>query len=226
MKTKKLSRKNAKTRKNKKAKTYSKKNKKSRSSKNRRLKKNSIIIIIIIIFILILRSTIKLSNEDTNGSYMSIDSFIKKIEPYAIDEYNKSGILPSITISQAILESNGGNSKLAKEGKNLFGIKVGSSWKGDSITFTTEENHKEYIKARFRKYNSWEESIDDHTKLLVQNPVYRKNGLFRAKTFKAQAQALEDAGYATAMDAYGNKVYADRLIAVIHKYKLYRYDQE
>ena len=206
---------------NKKNNKPTKKNNKKRGNRFRKL-----VLIALIIFIpyLVIKFTTNIDNEDRTVNYLSTESFIKKIEIYAKQEYQKSGILPSITIAQAILESNSGNSRLSKEGNNLFGIKAGKSWKGKKISFQTEENYREFIKAEFRKYSSWRESIDDHTKLLMQNPVYRKNGLFKTKNYKKQAQALEDAGYATAQDSKGNRVYADRLIKLIQQYNLHRYD--
>lgn len=201
---------------------------KKKTTKNREKRKLFVylimIVIVISVFRVILSSDSDIKREEVK--YYTTDEFIRIIEPYVKKEYKKSGILPSITLSQAILESNSGNSRLTREGNNLFGIKAGKSWKGDTIKFVTEENHKEYIKAYFRKYKNWEESIDDHTKLLQQNPVYKRHGLFKTKKYEKQAQALEDAGYATKRDSKGNKIYADILIDVIKKYELYKYDIE
>lgn len=152
--------------------------------------------------------------------------FINKIKSVAIKNYNSYKILPSITIGQCILESGWGNSELAKQGKNLFGIKADSSWSGETISMETLENYNDKIVASFRLYSSIDESIKDHGKFLVENPRYEKNGLFEAKHYIAQAQALEDAGYSTKENENGDKIYADILINVIRKYNLQLIDCE
>ena len=154
------------------------------------------------------------------------EQFIDSIKDKSIEDYKQYGILPSITISQAILESDWGRSKLASEHNNLFGIKADKSWTGAVITYTTKENYDDVIKANFRAYNSKEESVEDHGKFLVENSLYRENGLFDVKTFVAQANALQNAGYATAKDENGNLIYASMLINVIEENNLMLIDIE
>ncbi len=150
--------------------------------------------------------------------------FIKEIEDGARYNYNKYGILPSITVAQAILESGWGKSKLSKESNNIFGIKADSRWDGESIEVMTSENYNDKVKSKFRKYNNITESIKDHGKFLYENKRYEENGLFNSKNYKKQAQALEDAGYSTKKDKYGKLIYADMLIYIIQKYNLNKLD--
>ena len=146
--------------------------------------------------------------------------FINSIKDGAIESYKTSKILPSITIAQAILESNWGNSNLTKEANNLFGIKADYYWKGDFVTFETNEYHNTMIKDKFRKYNSLEDSIKDHSDFLLKNQRYEEGGVFEAKTYKEQAKALENSGYSTAEDEFGNKTYAKMLEQIIRQYNL------
>lgn len=146
--------------------------------------------------------------------------FINSIKDGAIKNYKSSKILPSIIIAQAILESNWGESNLTKEANNLFGIKADYYWKGEYVTFDTNEYHNHMIKDRFRKYESLDDSIDDHSNFLLENKRYLENGVFEAKTYKRQAQALENAGYSTAEDEHGNKTYAKMLCQLIRQYNL------
>lgn len=146
--------------------------------------------------------------------------FINKIKDIAIKNYDEYKILPSITISQCILESGWGNSELSKQGNNLFGIKADSYWDGKSIDMLTSENYNDKVVASFRSYSSIEHSIKDHGKFLKENPRYEKNGLFEAKHYTTQAQALEDAGYSTKEDENGKKIYAEMLINLIRRYNL------
>lgn len=151
-------------------------------------------------------------------------AFINEIYPAALDNYKKYGILPSITMAQAILESGWGESELATEHNNLFGIKADSRWDGEIATMTTMENYDDVIDASFRKYDSSLKSIEDHGEFLYKNERYAVNGLFDGKEYKSQAQALENAGYSTAENENGEKIYADKLINVIQKYNLMIYD--
>ena len=177
-------------------------------------------------------NNIEESNLDTTNkkvySNIYIDSenmtFIENISEGAISNYNKYGILPSITMAQAILESGWGNSELAVIHNNLFGIKADLRWNGAVATIVTNENYNDSIVANFRKYDSINESIEDHGKFLYENSRYAEYGLFDGKDYKAQAQALEDAGYSTVKNENGESIYADKLISLIEKYSLMQYD--
>lgn len=152
--------------------------------------------------------------------------FIENVYEVAIDNYNDYGILPSITISQAILESGWGESTLSEEYNNLFGIKADNRWSGETAQLETKENYDDVIVGSFRAYDSFKSSIRDHGKFLYENERYRNNGLFEAKNYKEQAQALENAGYSTAKDEDGNLIYGDKLIRVIQENNLMLYDTE
>ena len=168
-----------------------------------------------------------IEKEVYSNSYIDEEKaeFLKVVSMGAINSYNKYGVLPSITIAQAILESGWGKSELAVTHNNLFGIKADSRWSGAIATISTNENYNDSIIANFRKYNSINESIEDHGKFLYENSRYAEYGLFNAKDYKEQAQALEDAGYSTVQNENGIPIYADKLISVIEKYSLMQYDQ-
>lgn len=166
-----------------------------------------------------------LGNKQLDSSDEKI-KFIKKLEDSAIREYIDYGILPSITIGQAILESGWGNSKLTKQSNNLFGIKADKAWKGKSVEISTSEHYNEKIVASFRSYNSLQDSVKDHSLFLINNKRYRKHGLFEAKDYISQAQSLENAGYSTAEDKKGNRIYAELLIDVIRSYNLQLIDNK
>lgn len=162
--------------------------------------------------------------ELANDAYKK--KFISDVESISYENYKKYGILPSITISQAILESGWGESTLSSEYNNLFGIKADSRWDGDSVDLETMENYDDVIVGAFRAYDSLKESIRDHGKFLYENERYAQNGLFNGKTYKEQAQALENAGYSTAKDEEGNLIYADKLVKVIQENNLMIFDTE
>ncbi len=64
---------------------------------------------------------------------VSGNAYVEKYKDIAISEMNKYGIPASIKLAQALLESGNGNSYLATEANNHFGIKCGGVWKGKSI---------------------------------------------------------------------------------------------
>lgn len=137
----------------------------------------------------------------------------------------KLNILPSVTIAQAILESNWGKSSLAKEACNLFGIKASKDWDGGIYKKQTKEQKATgevyTITADFRKYGSYLESIKDHDKFFVSTPwrVQNYKKVLEAKNYKTQALTLRECGYATDLN-YGTK-----LIQLIERLGLQQYDK-
>ncbi|MBC1307809.1 glucosaminidase domain-containing protein [Listeria booriae] len=149
--------------------------------------------------------------------------FINLLAGHAQQIQDQKGILTSITLAQAILESNWGESKLATEGRNLFGIK--GEYQKDSVTMPTQEfenNEWITIDAAFRKYPTWFESLDDHAALFLKGTSWDKTkyqGVIKAKDYKTAANALQKAGYAT------DPGYAEKLIELIEQRNLQTYDQ-
>lgn len=136
--------------------------------------------------------------------------YISKYKNIALAQEKSFGIPASITLAQGILESGAGKSMLTVHANNHFGIKAGSSWKGDIYMAWDDEINK----SRFRKYSSAKESFDDHAKVLKGN---RYSFLFSKSVYdyRAWAYGLQKAGYATATN------YAKALIGYIDAYKLY-----
>lgn len=157
---------------------------------------------------------------------MSIQSeFIQKIKDKAIEGWSIGKILPSLTIAQAILESDCGRSPLAVRSNNLFGIKASKDWTGKSVVHNTAEyanGTDEYrINASFRAYDSWEESIDDHSRFF-HTPAWREVNYAKVigeTDYKKACKAIQDAGYATS-----NK-YTKQLIDIIERYNLTEFDK-
>lgn len=148
--------------------------------------------------------------------------YIDRFTNAVIQATYKTGILPSIQMAQAILESGNGNSLLAKTYNNHFGIKADRSWRGLKINLPTKEvvnGQTITINQYFRWYNDPKESFKDHIQFLKENPRYTKAGVFRAKKPETQAQKLKDAGYAT------DPNYAAKLVSLIDQYDLRKLDQ-
>lgn len=146
--------------------------------------------------------------------------FIAKVGPMAQKDAKTSKVLASLTIAQAILESNNGNSALTREGNALFGIKA-TNWRGKVWTGKTVEyynpNKPTTITAGFRAYDSWQDSISDHSRLITGVSRYHK--VVGEKDYKKACEAIAKAGYAT------DPQYASKLIQLIESNNLARFDE-
>lgn len=146
--------------------------------------------------------------------------YINRYKDIAITEMNYSGIPASIKMAQALLESGAGQSTLAREANNHFGIKCGGSWDGD--TFYREDDdyqNGKLIKSCFRKFDNVNESFSAHTNFLVNQKRYSFLFDIDKKDYYNWAYGLRKAGYAT------DKAYPEKLINLIEKYKLYELDE-
>lgn len=144
--------------------------------------------------------------------------FINRVGQAAMKD--NSGVFPSVTIAQAILESGWGKSTLASQYNNLFGIKSGG-WGGRVVNIPGKEytaNGWTSVPSYFRVYNSFEESIRDHSAFLKDNPRYTNGGVFNARNYSEQAYAIQNSGYAS------DPNYASTLISIIQTYNLSAFD--
>ena len=142
--------------------------------------------------------------------------FIQEILDGALKSYKEDGVLPSLTLAQAILETGWGKHRI---GNNIFGIKAGSSWTGKVQNVKTAEQNSDgsytNIRDNFRDYDSVSDSIVDHGKLLT-NERYRP--VIAAKNYKEACQAVKACGYATSHS------YAQNLINLVEQYGLNQWD--
>jgi flagellum-specific peptidoglycan hydrolase FlgJ len=118
-----------------------------------------------------------------------------------------TGILPETVLCQSAIESAYGQSLLASKYNNYFGIKAGSSWKGDFVLLPTKEfvnGRYITINDKFRRYSSFTASVKDYINFLKSNTRYSK--VFTQNSVIGQLQALQNAGYATAPN-YANVIY-------------------
>ncbi|AKP03314.1 glycoside hydrolase family 73 protein [Companilactobacillus pabuli] len=151
------------------------------------------------------------------------NSFVKKVAPYAVELGQEYGVLPSITIAQAILESDWGTSTLASQYNNYFGIK-GEDPNNTKVLQTKEYTNGQWItiNGRFRVYSDFRESMKDHTKLLVNGTSWNSQQykqVIQSKNYIDAAVALQTDGYAT------DPGYTSKIIRIIQKYNLKKYDQ-
>lgn len=144
---------------------------------------------------------------------ITVQQYIEKYSATAVEEMFRSHIPASITLAQGILESGNGNSRLAVEGNNHFGIKC-KSWTGKTI-FEDDDALQEC----FRKYDAAIDSYRDHSDFLMSGTRYAFLFDLDQKDYKSWAYGLKKAGYAT------NPQYPELLIAFIEKHQLHKYDE-
>ncbi len=147
-------------------------------------------------------------------------SFLATIKPMVIKDMKESKILASLTAAQALIESRHGTSGLGKApNNNLFGIK--GKYRGQSVRMLTTEYYngvKQRVYADFKKYPSWQESIDDHSAMF--NRMSRYKNLRGLTDYKLACKYVHQDGYATSPS------YEQTLRSCIEKYRLYEWDKE
>jgi LysM repeat protein len=144
---------------------------------------------------------------------ISRSEYIEKYKDEAIFSMNKYGIPASIKLAQAILESDNGNSRLAKTANNHFGIKC-HNWNGPSVRMDDDEKNE-----CFRKYKNELDSYNDHSEFLKSRDRYAFLFDLERTDYKAWAHGLKKAGYAT------NPKYPQLLIKIIEDNKLHELDK-
>jgi len=144
----------------------------------------------------------------------SRSEYINLFKNISITQMNRYNIPASITLAQGIIESGNGNSKLARNGKNHFGIKCWG-WTGDK-SYHDDDRPNEC----FRNYDKVEESYEDHSKFLKKYSRYDSLFDLDVTDYKGWAKGLKKAGYATSPD------YANTLISIIESNGLWRFDKK
>lgn len=166
----------------------------------------------IILFLLVVTDFFAFS-QNTQKKKETLD-YIERYKDIAMEEMQKDKIPASITLAQGILESGNGQSKLAKQGNNHFGIKCHSDWKGKRMHQDDDAPNE-----CFRVYDNAEDSYRDHSKFLKNGTRYKSLFDLSITDYKGWAKGLKKAGYATL------PTYATVLINLIETYDLQQYDQ-
>lgn len=150
-----------------------------------------------------------LNAQKLNQAYLD---YIDKYADIAVTEQKKYGIPASITLAQGLLESGAGQSELAVESNNHFGIKCHDTWTGQKYYYDDDRKNE-----CFRKYRKVEDSYEDHSQFLLR-PRYESLFKLKPTDYRGWAHGLKKAGYAT------DPKYAEKLISLIEDYDLHRFD--
>lgn len=143
-----------------------------------------------------------------------VEEYIATYALIAQDEMRNYRIPASITLAQGILESGAGGSDLTLRANNHFGIKC-HDWKGASVYHDDDRSQE-----CFRKYNDAKYSFRDHSLFLTERKRYAALFDLQPDDYEGWAKGLRAAGYAT------DRAYPAKLISLIERYQLYRYDAE
>lgn len=143
--------------------------------------------------------------------------FADFLAPSAQQEFLHYGVPASITVAQAILESDGGTSYNAVEFKNLYGLKCKTDMQ--FLEIDCKANPEMIEEGEFAVYKSFWESVRSHSQFLAKRPNYKP--CFECENYKCWAEKLETAGYGG-----DDAEYAEKIITVIEYYELAKYDGE
>jgi len=169
---------------------------------------------ILIAFVLSFTVVVVSAQSQPSEPRLSRQDYIETYKDQAIREMHASGVPASITLAQGMLESDYGNSPLAKYARNHFGIKCHKGWEGPSFIQDDDERNE-----CFRKYYSAYDSYRDHSEFLRTRDRYASLFELKQTDYKGWAKGLKKAGYAT------NPKYADLLIRIIEENGLHQYDR-
>lgn len=147
-----------------------------------------------------------------------VEAFVQKLLPHAQAASASTGIPARFMLGQAALETGWGKAEIrgadGQNSHNLFGIKAGAGWKGQTVDVVTTE----YVNGtpqkqveRFRAYASYADSFRDYASLLQNNARYQ-NVIAQGQDAAGFAQGLQQAGYAT------DPNYAQKLMSVIRQF--------
>jgi flagellum-specific peptidoglycan hydrolase FlgJ len=168
------------------------------------------------------------SDKSTNGAEIQLEAtsnvrtyeeeirlYVANFHEIAKNNMKTHGIPASIILAQGILESGAGKGKLAQSANNHFGIKCHKGWTGDSVKHDDDAEQE-----CFRKYNQPSESYKDHSLFLTSRTRYATLFKLDKGDYQSWARGLKAAGYATDVK------YPDKLIGLIERFELYKYDNE
>ena len=151
--------------------------------------------------------------KTTHSKKSTVVLYIETYSAIAVREMNSYGVPASITLAQGILESGAGNGELTRKANNHFGIKC-HGWEGEKVYHDDDKKGE-----CFRKYEFASQSFEDHSLFLVNRKRYAKLFKLKRTDYKGWARGLKAAGYAT------DPKYPNKLISLIERYELYKYDK-
>ena len=121
--------------------------------------------------------------------------YTRQYADYAMEQMRRYGIPASVTLAQGILESSNGQSRLAQNENNHFGIKATPEWIAGGGRYGLYSDDKP--NEKFCSYDSVGDSYEHHSRFLKENSRYARCFSLSPDDYKGWTQGLEKAGYAT-----------------------------
>ena len=144
--------------------------------------------------------------------------YAEQYAEFAMEQMRRYGIPASVTLAQGILESSNGQSRLAQNENNHFGIKATPAWIAEGGRYGIYDDDKP--NEKFCSYDSVGDSYEHHSRFLKENSRYARCFTLSPDDYKGWAKSIEQAGYAT-----GGK-YAENLQRIIEQNGLQQYDRQ
>lgn len=159
-------------------------------------------------------------SQNVFAERVTVDEYVEKFRDFSISEMYRTGIPASVKLAQGILESDAGNSVLAQNSNNHFGIKCKVEWTGKTYYHEDDDydDKGKLLESCFRAYISPYESYLDHSEFLANRDRYGFLFAYHHTDYKQWAVGLKAAGYATAVG------YSEKIISIIERYNLSQYD--
>ena len=154
------------------------------------------------------------SGSAVDGNSGSARDFVNRVWPHAVDAAKSLGVPAHFLVAHSALESGWGKSEIRQaDGSstyNVFGIKAGRNWQGESVEVQTTEyvnGVAQTVSEKFRVYGSYGEAFQDYANLLRGSA--RFSGVLGQQDGTQFARTLQQSGYAT------DPLYADKLGRII-----------
>ena len=174
-----------------------------------------------VLFALHISATSPNKTPKTPNSTDVNEDYIARFKDLAMFGQYTTGIPASVKLGQALVESQGGESELAVNANNHFGLKCPKCAESEVYLKTDDEYDKngQLIYSKFHRFDTPEDSYEAHSQRLTTESRYRPLFNNDRTDYRAWANGLQKYGYAT------DTRYAERLIRVIEKYNLQRFDK-
>jgi flagellar protein FlgJ len=170
-------------------------------------------------------SDLSVDKSSSAHSFNSPQQFVEQLWPYAKQAGDRLGVEPEVILAQAALETGWGKHVIkhtdGNSTHNLFNIKADKSWQGEHAQLgTLEYRNGQVLKepAKFRSYDSFQQSFDDYVNFLQQNPRYQE-ALKQTGSSEQFIEAIHDAGYAT------DPAYADKIKRILNSDTMAQFSQ-
>ena len=196
-----------------------------------KLRKTALLLAVIVTVSAIMAAVPTIKAEAATAA--EVQYFLDTVGPMCTNDMRDNHILASFSMAQAIWESGWGTSTLAKQANALFGIRAYGGWDGkifdrndctlyDNWTALYAIKGETYVKnntlAFWRAYDSWQESVNDHSDLFNSMSIYAN--LRGNYDYKSCAKLVVEDGYC------GEPIYTKCLTDLIEQYDLERFNYD